>query len=92
MNNFIGKYTDLRGRKHVKRLQSEGKIAARIKKERKKQRFSQQTLADLVGVPKSTISGIETGVIIPKEDMLRHISKALNTPFMMDDAEEDKDN
>lgn len=44
MSDFLKKYADLRDKDHVKRLQSEGKIAAQIKSERKKQGMSSRPL------------------------------------------------
>lgn len=41
-------------------------------------------LADLVGIPKSTIGRIEAGLTSPKVDTLLKISKALETPFIID--------
>lgn len=46
--------------------------------------MSQQVLADLVGVPKSTIGRIEAGLTSPKLNTLLQTSKALETPFIID--------
>lgn len=91
MSDFLKKYADLRGKDHVKRLQSEGKIAAQIKTERKKQGMSQQTLAEISGVPKSTIGRIEAGLTSPRVDTLMRLSKALNTAFEIDGTADDRD-
>ncbi|WP_246031706.1 helix-turn-helix domain-containing protein [Salibacterium salarium] len=47
-------------------LQLEGRIAAQIKTKRQKLNMSQQELADLAGIPKSTIGRIEAGQLAPK--------------------------
>lgn len=84
MSDFIKRYTEIRGEGHVKKLQSEGRIAAQIKTKRKSLNMSQQNLAELAGVPKSTIGRIEAGLNSPKIDTLLQISKALDTPFIID--------
>ncbi|MFD1065636.1 helix-turn-helix domain-containing protein [Oceanobacillus locisalsi] len=84
MNDFFERYAKMRGEQHVQNLQYEGKIAAQIKHLRQQQKMSQQQLADLAGVPKSTIGRIEAGTIIPKADTLLQLSEALEIPFVID--------
>lgn len=84
MNEFVNKYAEIRGTDYVQRLQFEGMIAAQIKTRRKDLQLSQQKLADLASVPKSTIGRIEAGITSPKVDTLLRISKALETPFIID--------
>jgi len=84
MSDFFKRYAEIRGEQHVQNLQYEGKIAAQIKSTRHQQKISQQQLADLEGIPKSTIGRIEAGLTSPKVDTLLQISKALNTPFIID--------
>ena len=84
MSDFFKRYSEIRGKDYVQDLQNEGKIAAQIKTKRKSLNLSQQELADLAGVPKSTIGRIEAGLTSPKVDTLLHISRALKTPFIID--------
>ncbi len=44
---------------------------------RKEKGLSQKDLADRVGIKNNTISRIETGLLIPKADLLLKISKEL---------------
>ena len=50
----------------------------RIREIRKKQGISQSKLAQLTGIPTSTLSEFENGLHDPGEDRLRKIAKALN--------------
>ncbi len=84
MSDFLKKYSKIRGESHVQGLQLEGVIAAQIKTNRQKLKMSQQELANLAGVPKSTIGRIEAGITSPKVETLLKISKALETPFIID--------
>ena len=84
MGDFYKRYSKIRGEDHVQNLQQEGQIAAQIKTKRQKLKMSQQELADLAGVPKSTIGRIEAGLTSPKVETLLKISKALETPFIID--------
>jgi transcriptional regulator with XRE-family HTH domain len=84
MNDFFRKYSEIRGENHVRSLQLEGRIAAQIKTARKSLNMSQQGLADLAGVPKSTIGRIEAGLTSPRLETLLQLSKVLSTPFIID--------
>ena len=50
----------------------------RIREIRKKQGISQSKLAQLTGIPTSTLSEFENGLHDPNEDRLRKIAQALN--------------
>lgn len=50
----------------------------RIREIRKKQGISQSKLAQLTGIPTSTLSEFENGLHDPGEDRLRKIAQALN--------------
>lgn len=91
MSDFFERYAKMRGEQHVQNLQYEGKIAAQIKTQRQQQKLSQQQLADLADLPKSTIGRIEAGITSPKVDTLLQISKALNIPFIIDGTADQKD-
>ncbi|MCE7792385.1 helix-turn-helix transcriptional regulator [Salipaludibacillus sp. CUR1] len=84
MSDFLKKYSGIRGNDHVESLQLEGQIAAQIKAKRHTLKISQQELADRANIPKSTIGRIEAGLTSPKVETLLKISKALNTPFIID--------
>jgi DNA-binding XRE family transcriptional regulator len=84
MSDFFKKYAAIRGEQHVQKLRFEGAIAAQIKTRRKQLNMSQQELADRIGVPKSTIGRIESGLTSPRVETLFKISQALNTPFIID--------
>lgn|SRR5690625_273667 len=92
MSDFLRRYSKIRGKDHVQNLQQEGHIAAQIKTKRKTINMSQQDLADLAGVPKSTIGRIEAGLTSPKVDTLLRISKVLDTPFIIDGTIDKDDN
>ncbi|GEN87038.1 helix-turn-helix domain-containing protein [Oceanobacillus sojae] len=91
MSDFFERYAKMRGEQHVQNLQYEGKIAAQIKTHRQQQKLSQQQLADLADLPKSTIGRIEASITSPKVDTLLQISKALNIPFIIDGTADQKD-
>lgn len=91
MSDFFKKYANIRGEDHVNHLQLEGRIAAQIKTKRQSLQLSQQKLADLVGVPKSTIGRIEAGITSPRLDTLLQISKALDTAFVIDGTNDQPD-
>ncbi|MDG5790154.1 helix-turn-helix transcriptional regulator [Evansella sp. AB-P1] len=84
MTEFVKRYAKIRGEDHVQHLQLEGQIAAQIKTRRKSLQMTQQQLADISGLPKSTIGRIEAGLTSPKVDTLLKISKALETTFTID--------
>lgn len=84
MSDFLKRYSEIRGEDHVQNLKLEGRIAAQIKTKRKSLNLSQQALADLAGIPKSTIGRIEAGLTNPRVDTLLQISKALEIPFIID--------
>ena len=84
MTDFSTKYSEIRGSDHVQSLQLEGRIAAQIKAKRKSLNMSQQKLADLADIPKSTIGRIAAGLTSPKVETLMKLSKALQTPFIID--------
>ncbi|WP_066187898.1 MULTISPECIES: helix-turn-helix domain-containing protein [Gracilibacillus] len=91
MTDFFNRYAQIRGKQQVQSLQLEGKIAAQIKTKRQHLQLSQQQLADLAGVPKSTIGRIEAGLTSPKVTTLLRISQALNTSFIIDGTNDPKD-
>lgn len=92
MSDFLKRYEKLRGDQHVQKLQHEGYIAAQIKTERQNRRMSQQKLADLINVPKSTIGRIEAGMTTPRLDTLIKIAEALNTEFVIGKTKDDDKN
>ncbi|TGB02454.1 helix-turn-helix domain-containing protein [Halobacillus salinus] len=87
MSDYIRKYADLTGKDHVENLQWEGRVAAQIKKHRKKIGYSQQELADKAGIPKSTIGRIEAGLTSPRTETLYKLSRVLGIPFVIDGTE-----
>ncbi|MGG6447664.1 helix-turn-helix domain-containing protein [Pseudobacillus badius] len=68
----------------IERPLKEGSIASQIKKARKQRNLSQQELADIAGIPKSTVGRIEAGLTSPRENTLLQLSKVLDTPFIID--------
>lgn len=84
MGDFFKKYSEIRGDDYVKKLQLEGEIAAQIKTKRQELKMSQQQLADLADIPKSTVGRIEAGLTSPKLETLLKLSKVLETPFVID--------
>jgi DNA-binding XRE family transcriptional regulator len=83
LSDFFKKYSDIRGEKHVQNLQRQGYIAAQIKTHRHNKGLSQQQLADLIQVPKSTVGRIEAGMTTPRLDTLLKIADALETTFII---------
>ena len=53
-------------------------VGMKIKEFRKNKKFTQQDLADLVGVKNSAISNYEQGTRIPKRDFLFRVANALD--------------
>jgi len=92
MSDFLKGYSEIRGEDCVQGLQLEGRIAAQIKSKRQQLKMSQQKLADLANIPKSTIGRIEAGLTSPRVETLLKISKALETPFIIDGALDNGDN
>lgn len=84
MSDFMEQYAAISGVEHVQRIYQEGILAAQIKRARKERKLSQQDLADLAHLPKSTIGRIEAGITSPKVSTLLQLSKALGTPFIID--------
>lgn len=78
MSTFHGRYATIRGEQKVEELKQQGQLAALIQQVRKAKGLSQQQLADLMGVPKSTIGRIEAGMTTPKLETLQALAKALN--------------
>lgn len=74
MSDFFKSYSEIRGVDYVQSLQLEGRIAAQIKTKRQSMKMSQQELADLAAIPKSTIGRIEAGLTSPKLKTLLKIS------------------
>jgi len=76
------------GEKRVEELKQQAHISSQIIKARNQLKWSQQNLADAIGVAKSTIGRIESGVSNPNYDTLLKISEALNTPIIIDGSEQ----
>lgn len=92
MSEFLKKYEKVRGKQHVQKLQREGYIAAQIKTDRQRKKMSQQKVADLIRVPKSTIGRIEAGITSPRLDTLIKIAEALDTEFVIGETKENDKN
>ena len=59
-------------------------ISEQIKLARMEKHFSQNDLADRVGLSKSNIEKIEKGQVVPTRDILFKIEKELNVTFTLD--------
>lgn len=57
-------------------------LGVRIRQLREEKNMSQQVLADICNVPKSTIGRLERGEVNPTVKTLLKISKALNIEFI----------
>lgn len=66
VSDFLKRYSKIRGEDYGQNLLLEGRIAAQSKTRRKSLNMPQQDLADLAGVPTSTIGRIEAGLTSPK--------------------------
>lgn len=83
MSTFHERYAKIRGEKKVEELKQQGQLAALIQQARRANGLSQQQLADLMGIPKSTIGRIETGITTPKLETLQALAKALHLTFAL---------
>lgn len=88
MSDFLKRYAEIVGEKHVEGLRQQGTLIAQIVQGRHKKQMSQQALADAIGISKSTIARIESGQVIPRANTLERISKALETPLIIGLTEE----
>ncbi|SIS59575.1 helix-turn-helix transcriptional regulator [Salimicrobium flavidum] len=79
------------GKKRVDELKQNARVSAQIIKARHEKKITQQQLADAVGVAKSTIARIESGLTEPRESTLYSISRVLNTPLVIDGTNEGED-
>lgn len=87
MSNFNVRATQILGEARVRQLQAEGSIAAQIKTTRKRLDLSQEQLADLAGLPKSTIGRIEAGLNSPSVNTLTKIARALKADLVIHGSE-----
>ena len=83
MTEFSGRLGEIVGKERIKELHQQADISAQISKERKKKGLSQQALAEAIGVAKSTIGRIESGMTSPNTATLYKISAVLNVPFII---------
>ncbi len=84
MSNFFEKYSQIVGQDKIDKIIQEGKIIGQIKSRRMEIGLTQNDLAELIEVPKSTIGRIEAGLTSPRTDTLMKISRALNIPLIID--------
>jgi transcriptional regulator with XRE-family HTH domain len=87
MSNFTVRASQILGEDRVRQLQAEGSIAAQIKAVRKRLGLSQEQLADLAGLPKSTIGRIEAGLNSPSVNTLTKIARALKADLVIQGSE-----
>ncbi|EMR06944.1 DNA-binding transcriptional repressor PuuR [Bhargavaea cecembensis DSE10] len=87
MSNFTVRASQILGEDRVRQLQAEGSIAAQIKAVRKRIGLSQEQLADLAGLPKSTIGRIEAGLNSPSVNTLTKIARALKADLVIQGSE-----
>lgn len=90
MSNFFDKYAQIVGQDKVNEIVLEGKIIGQIKRRRKEIKMTQDDLAKLISVPKSTIGRIEAGLTSPRTETLLKISRALNIALIIDGRESHK--
>lgn len=84
MSNFFEEYGQIVGQDKVNDILLEGQLIGQIKKRRKELKLSQEDLARLIDVPKSTIGTIEAGLTSPRTATLLKISRALDIALMID--------
>ena len=84
MSNFFEKYSQIVGQDKIDKIIQEGKIIGQIKSRRMEIGLTQNDLAELIEVPKSTIGRIEAGLTSPRTDTLMKISRAVNIPLIID--------
>jgi DNA-binding XRE family transcriptional regulator len=81
---FSDRLASIVGQECIEALHQIADISAQISKARREQNISQQKLADLIGVAKSTIGRIEAGLTQPRSSTLYKISDVLNIPLIID--------
>lgn len=81
--DIFKEYAKLVGDQLVNELKNQGYVIGQIKKARHEKKISQQQLANAIGVSKSTIARIESGVCSPNSQTLQRISDALDTPIVI---------
>ena len=89
--DFGERLSSIVGKERVAELKQQGRVSAQIIKARHDKKLSQQQLADAVGVSKSTIARIESGLTEPREMTLSKISRELDTPLIIDGTKEGDD-
>ncbi|WP_404456630.1 helix-turn-helix domain-containing protein [Oceanobacillus kapialis] len=82
--DFSKRLASIVGQKRVNQINKQADVAAQIIQARYQQQVSQQKLADAIGVAKSTIARIESGMTQPKTSTLYKISDVLNIPIIID--------
>lgn len=87
MSNFFDKYAQIVGQDKVNEIVLEGKFIGQIKRRRKEIKMTQDDLAKLIAVPKSTIGRIEAGLTSPRTETLLKISRALDIALIIDGRE-----
>lgn len=90
--DFSKRLAEIVGKNRLNELHQRADISAQISKGRKQQNISQQKLAESIGVAKSTIGRIETGMTSPNTSTLYKVSDVLNISFVIDGtANQDKE-
>src|SRR5699024_12254376 len=91
MSEVTGHLEEIIGKEGIKEVHQQADISAQISKERKKKGLRQQALAEAIGVAKSTIGRIESGMTSPNTASLYKISSVLNVLFIINgNTEEDR--
>ena len=88
--DFSKRLAQIVGQKRVDEIKQEASISAQIIQARHQLNWSQQNLADEIGVAKSIIGRIEAGLSKPSYTILLNISRALKTRFIIDGTEKEE--
>jgi DNA-binding XRE family transcriptional regulator len=83
-DDFNKKFAKIVGDDRIAELGQRGYLAAQIISHRHKRQMTQQELATAINVAKSTIGRLEAGITQPNYQTLLSLSRALDTPLMID--------
>ncbi|SFD42208.1 DNA-binding transcriptional regulator, XRE-family HTH domain [Lentibacillus persicus] len=91
-DDFNEKLADIIGKDRVKEIEQRDYLAAQIVSHRRKKQMTQQELAKAINVAKPTIIRLESGLTQPNYQTLLSLSRALDTPLIIDAKYEEHQN
>lgn len=85
-NEAEQRHVDLFGEQKILEAKTRGRLAVQIKQARKAQGWTQQALAEQMGMSVSTIRRIEAGSTMPSVGTLITISQVLSITFIIGES------